>query len=136
MSFKYQVLDHPADLKIKIWGRTRKELFWNCMKAMFKEARYRSLNSKKTTERNIKVTASGWESLLVNFLSEVLYLSEVQKEAYDKGKFYIFSPRQIKGELKADKLKSIGTQIKGVTWHNLEIKKVEKGWVATILFDV
>lgn len=90
---------------------------------MFKEARYCPQSSKGGIKRSIEVRASSWESLLVNFLSGILYLSEVEKEVYNGGKFSGFSPRRIKGVLKGEKLKAIGTQIKGVTWHDLEIKK-------------
>jgi len=76
-------------------------------------------------------------SLLVDFLSEVLYLSEVNREVYQKIQFKKFTDKEIEGILSGKKLKRRGVIIKGVTYHDLDIKqRKDKIWEVTILFDI
>jgi SHS2 domain-containing protein len=132
---KYEVLEHKADLKIRAFGKDKKELFLNAMIGIFESAKYESQG--KEMKKEIKVSSLDLPSLLVDFLSEVLYLSEVNREVYDNIQFKKFSEKEIKGILFGKKLKRIGIQIKGVTYHNLEVRqKKDKTWQATILFDI
>lgn len=132
---KYEILEHKADLKIRVFGKNLKELFLNAMTGMFESAKYEKEGKK--IKREIKVSSQDLSSLLIDFLSEILYLSEVNKEVYENVNFRKLTEREIEGELIGRKLKRIGIEIKAVTYHNLEISQKENGnWQATILFDI
>ncbi len=131
---KYEILEHKADLKIRVFGKTKEELFLNAVLAM--EEGLRPENKEQRTEnRNIKVKSDNLETLLVDFLSEVLYLVQVNKEIYINIEFNKFSDSEIEAELSGQKVERFGEDIKAVTYHNLEIKQ-NKTWQATILFDI
>ncbi len=155
---KYEILEHKADLKIRVFGKTREELFGNAMVGMFEGAQYEP-SSAETREskggkakREIKISSLDLPSLLVDFLSEVLYLSEVNREVYQKIQFKKFTEKEIEGMLSGKKLKRIGVIIKGVTYHGLDIhqkperseggrrtnvlRPKDKTWETTILFDI
>ncbi len=135
MSKKFEILEHKADLKIRAFGKEKSELFLNAMLGMFESAKYEAEGSK--IKREIKISSLDLSSLLVDFLSEVLYLSEVNQEVYDEIQFKKFSDKNIEGILIGKKLKRIGVLIKGVTYHDLEIQQRKDGvWEATILFDI
>jgi len=73
----------------------------------------------------------------VDFLSEVLYLIQTQREVYSDVKFKKFSDTEIEAELIGQKVERFEEDIKAVTYHNLEIRQKEDGsWEATILFDI
>lgn len=132
---KFEVLEHRADLKIRVFGKTKEELFENAMIGMFEGARYESGGGK--IKREIKVSSLDLSTLLVDFLSGVLYLSEVHQEVYSDVEFKKFSDKEIKGTLIGKKLKRMGVIIKGATYHALEIHQREDGtWEATVLFDI
>jgi SHS2 domain-containing protein len=138
---KYEILEHKADLKIRAFGKDLEELFLNTMIGMFESAKYEPAFAEATAgkeiKKEIKVSSLDLPSLLVDFLSEVLYLSEVNKEVYNRIGFKKFSDKRIEGILLGKKLKRIGVVIKGVTYHDLEIKQnKDGGWEATILFDI
>lgn len=138
---KYEILEHKADLKIRVFGKDLKELFENAMIGMFESAEYEPVFAEATAgkeiKKEIKVSSLDLPSLLVDFLSEVLYLSEVNREVYHDIQFKNFSNKNIEGNLLGKKLKRIGIQIKGVTYHNLEVRqKKDKTWQATTLFDI
>ncbi len=132
---KYQTLEHLADLKIRAFGRNEKEIFENALFGMFKEANYQG--EGKDIKREIRTSSQDLPSLLVDFLSESLYLAEINQEVYHKIYFKKFNDKNIEGILTGKKLKRIGVIIKGVTWHDLKIQQKKDGaWEATILFDV
>jgi len=141
---KYEILEHKADLKIRVFGKTREELFENAMVGMFEGAQYEpsSAGTRESkggkAKREIKISSLDLPSLLVDFLSEVLYLSEVNREVYQKIQFKKFTEKEIEGILSGKKLKGIGVIIKGATYHGLDIhqKLGDKFWEATILFDI
>ena len=130
---KYEILEHKADLKIKAFGKTKKELFSNMLFAMMESLKAEL--TKKEKRRKIKVKSIDLNALLVDFLSEVLYISQTNKEIYTKVRFNKFNDKEINGELIGQKVKSFGEEIKAVTHHNLEIKK-NKNWEAIVLFDI
>ena len=133
---KYKILDHISDLKIKVFGESLPELFENAVFAMKECLRPEIEIPKKNTKSKIKIKSADLFSLLVDFLSEVLYQAQVNKEVYHKVKFDKFSDTEIEAELSGEKVKRFGLEIKGVTYHNLEIKKIKNHWQAIIVFDI
>ncbi len=133
---KYEVLEHVADLKIRVFGKTKKELFANMLLAMTESMKAELLAPKEEVRREIKVKSLDLSALLVDFLSEVLYLTQVNKEAYKDIKFKEFEDKELQGDLLGQKVERFGEDIKGVTYHGLEIKKVNDHWETTILFDI
>jgi len=130
----YEVLAHPADLKIRAFGKNLAEVFSNLLEGMFKSCRPELIDEKVI--RKIKIKAREYESLLVNFLSEALSLSDINNEVYFKAKFNEFTDKYLQGEIKGYKIKSLELGIKGVTWHDLKIEKKNSYWQATVLFDI
>lgn len=140
---EYEILEHPADLKIKAFGKTKEELFSNMLKGMISGLRPEILNSKTET-RNIEIKSSNLETLLVDFLSEVLYLTQVNKEIYTDIKFKKLTDpstssgqAELEGKLIGQKVQRFGEDIKAVTYHDLNIHYEKDGsWEATVLFDI
>ncbi len=133
---KYEILNHSADLKIRVFGKMKEELFLNALLGMMDALRPKISIDKKTKSRIVKIKSPDQKSLLVDFLNEALYLSQVNKEAYTKVQFKIFSDNELGGLLNGKKVERFNEDIKAVTYHNLEIKTVQGHWEAIILFDV
>jgi len=134
---KYQILEHKADLKIKVFGKTKEELFENAMVGMLKAAKYESTKQLTTKQLTTKIKSMDLPSLLVDFLSEVLYLVETKKIVFEKVEFKKFKENEIEAILIGKPLKRMGVHIKGVTYHDLDIhQEKDKTWQATILFDI
>jgi len=132
---KYKILEHTADLKIEVYGKDKKEIFSNALLAMVSGLRPEIKN--QSTNQQIKIKSSDLEMLLVDFLSEVLYLIQTNKEIYNGVKFKKFSDRELEAELSGQKVESFGQDIKAVTYHNLDIRQEKDGsWKAIILFDI
>jgi len=134
---KYQILEHKADLKIKVFGKTKEELFENAMVGMLKAAKYQKKLKSQNSKVKIKIKSMDLPSLLVDFLSEILYLVETKKIVFEKVEFTKFKENEIEAILIGKPLKRMGVHIKGVTYHDLDIhQEKDKTWQATILFDI
>lgn len=133
---KYKILEHKADLKIKVFGKGKEELFQNALLGMA-ESQKPEIAEKKKVKRAIKIKSLDLPTLLVDFLSEALYQSQVNKEVYFEAKFKKFSDIEIEGELIGQKVERFGEDIKAVTYHNLDVRQKENGiWEAEVLFDI
>lgn len=135
---KYEILEHTTDLKIRAFGKTKEELFLNMLRAMFEGAgaRIKDKDKKIKEERAVKIKSADEQSLLVDFLSEVLAQSDINNEAYFEAEFEKLTGTELVGKIFGSPVLSFGTEIKAVTYHGLEIKKVDGRWQATILFDI
>ena len=132
---KFKILERTADLRIRAFGKDKKQVFENLMLGMQAGLRPKIIAMQVKTK--IEIKSEDLESLLVDFLSEINYLNEVNDEIYQKIIFDEFSDTKIEADLIGKKVKRFGLQIKGVTFHDLDIRKKEDGsWQATVLFDI
>lgn len=134
-NLKFKILPHTADLKIKASGKTKEELFSNMLNGM-SQSQKPEIKSKEKIKREIKIKSLDLPSLLVDFLSEVLYLAQVNKEVYFKVRFKKISNNEIEGELIGQKVERFGEDIKAVTYHGLDVRQKKDVWEATLLFDI
>lgn len=133
---KYEVLEHKADFKIRAFGRTKEELFENALLGMEDVLRAK-LGPQNSEVRSVKIKSFDIDSLLVDFLSECLYLIQMKKEAYSKVKFVKFSDTELEAELFGKIAERFEEDIKAVTHHQLEVKQEDDGsWEAVVLFDI
>ncbi|MCM8787515.1 MAG: archease [Candidatus Omnitrophica bacterium] len=132
---KYKTLEHTADVGIKVFGKTIKELFKNSAFALFDfliDVKVKAIKKKK-----IKLSAQNLEDLLVGWLNELIFLFFTYQFVPIK---YLISIRQnkLEAEIYGQNLKNVkvNTEIKAATYHNLKIKKNKEGFEANIIFDV
>ena len=133
---KYEILEHKADLKIRAFGKTKEELFLNMLKAM-SEVQKPEIKKEESIIKEIKVKSLDLPALLVDFLSEALYLGQTDKETYIDVKFKKFSDNELEGKILGYGVESFGEDIKAVTYHELDIHQQDSGrWEAIVLFDI
>ncbi len=133
---RYEVLGHTADAGVKAYGETLSELFENAALGMFSlicsPEKVRALDAHE-----IALTADDDETLLVDWLTELLYLHETEGVLFSE-----FRVQMEEGGLRAvargEALDAgrheLKMNVKAVTYHQLEINEAE-GYL-TVLFDV
>ena len=143
----FEILPHTADIKIRAYGKTKKELFRNALIGMFQVIHPiapecsvkndRVVCSALPERHEIELTASDEESLLVDFLSEALYLSDVYNQAYLDVIVHECTDRNISATLCGVNVTGFEVvEIKAVTYHELEIKQHNDVWQVDIVFDI
>lgn len=133
-SFKF--LEHPAELKICAWGKDLPELFINSAKGMMNYLYGNSLPMLKNRQtETITIIANDIESLLVDWLAEILWLSDTKKRVYLNFKVIEFGNGIIKAEIDSVKARAID-DIKAVTFSELSIIQKQDFWEATVVYDI
>lgn len=132
---KYKILEHTADLKIQANGSDLAELFSNMALGMMTYKYQGTSNKVQITKENVRLKAQDVESLLVDWLSELLYLSDTNNLAYTKFDFKKISETELEAKVYGFKAEA-KDDIKAVTYHQLEVKKTDEGWQAIVIFDI
>ena len=138
----YKLLNHTADVRLLAWGKTRKELFANAVKAMF-DLMVEIPDNKKINpleEKTVKITGNDLEDTLINFLRETLYLFNGNGWLVIGCEPLELTAKSIVARLLGQPYKRLNnplkTEIKAVTYHGLSIDKSSKSWQAKVVFDV
>lgn len=134
---KFEILEHTADLAIKGLGKDLPELFSNLAQGMYSVITEEKGRPKgKTKEQKIEVRGEDPESLLINFLNELLFLSETKRLRFHNFKFLQFSDQALSTLAYTTPLLQEKMEIKAATFHDLKIIKVNNHCQATVIFDI
>ena len=137
MSYQLKILEHPADIKLKIIASSKKELFKGALKGMASIINGQECLKEEVIEKKIEILSLDEETLLVDFLNEVLAQTDIYNSVFSGIEIEEFTNQKIKGKIKGHKIERFKEEIKGVTYHGLDIIKNKKGlWEVTILFDI
>ena len=135
---KFKFLEHTADIKFQAFGKSIEEMFGNSALAMFNSM----YDGKVKDKKKLKVKAKGkdFESLLYNFLEELLvlfdgegfFLSKEGKMKIDKKKFLL------EAEVVGDDAKNytFDIDVKAITYHQMFVKQEKGGWICQVVVDV
>lgn len=129
------VKEHTADFIIQAQGKTLEELFSETMRGMFETIKP-EIASEEIIKRKFEIESIDLKTLLVDFLSEALYQSDVNNETYFNATFQELTETKLKVILYGKKIKSFAQEIKAVTHHGLRIEKKNEEWEAEVLFDI
>lgn len=135
---KYKFFPETESLKFKAFGDTIEEVFVNSAIATSEAMCEDKILSMR--QLKIKVKGRDMESLLCNFLEELLFLidsksfilSKVRDIKIDKKSFKLIA--KISGD-DAESYK-ITRHVKAVTYSEMYIRKENKKWVAQVVLNV
>lgn len=139
MKAPYEFIDHTGDIAARARGKNLPELFQNALSALFAAMTDPALLNQKESFP-FALQARDTEALLVEFLSEALFLFDHKRFLIREAAFTDFSPQMIKGSFHGEfynaRKHAIKTELKAVTFHGLKIEKKENELEATVVFDV
>lgn len=130
----YEEVDHTADIALHAWGENFESLLEHAAYGLY-DLMGVELDSEASVETQFEVPQGALETVLVDFLSELLYLAEEQELAC-KSFSFLESDDQLLINTEGKQILSRVRYIKAVTFHDLNVEKNSKGVEATITFDV
>ena len=135
----FELLEHTADVGFRARGHTKAEMFSNAALALESVA----VEMGGVEERNVyplAVTGDDDESLLVNWLSEVLYYLDGRRVVMKRLEVQEISATSVRGQGLGEERDPVRHPpklvIKGVTYHQLKITKDSRGWLAEVYLDI
>ena len=139
MTKKYILIDHTADFGIHVFGQNPKELFANAAKALF-DIITEIEQVKGVNHFNMHIGGDDWSDLMVNWLREILYLWNGKEFLINPVRIISISENELLATVYYDcfdlNQHYIKTEIKAVTYHQIQVYKKLSGWEAKIIFDV
>ncbi len=135
---KHKFISHTADIKFRAYGRSLEEVFSNSAYALVKFLV--SGKIKEVKKKKIKVSGRDLQSLMYNFLEEILFLidsenffvSKILKIKIDKRNFALSC--EVLGD--SGENYNVESHIKAVTYNEMFVRKSRGKWVAQVVLDI
>jgi SHS2 domain-containing protein len=134
--FRFEEIEHTADVALRVHGKDLKELLKNAALGMADFISEEKFLSEDYTEELVEIRADDAEGLLVEWLSELAFLVEVKSFIFQRVEILTFSETYLKASAYGKIARELKVHIKAVTYHNLKIVETENGFEATVVFDI
>ena len=135
----FEVIDHTADVGIIAYGAEIKQVFANAALALFSLITELE-NISEELKYDVEVVSEDRESLLVEWLNELIYLFDAEHVLLKRFDVQSLSNTRLKATCYGEKIDpsrhKIKTGVKAATYHMLRIDKDNKGYKAQIIFDI
>ena len=141
----YEELGHTAEIGLRLEADTAANLFTCAAQAMFDLIQpvlsaplKESVAATEDSEwHQVVLSADDQESLLVDWLSELLYLYETTGLVFHRYHITTWEPTFIEATVTGDKPdQPAAMHIKAITYHQLEVAQTPDNWQARIFFDI
>ncbi|NCN51470.1 archease [archaeon] len=131
----YKFIKHTADIQFQIEGKSIEEIFLDSASALMNSICKEKIKSK--IKKEIAVEGHDFESLLYNFLEEILFLFDSEQFLISKIEKIKIDKFKLKCVLFGDKGNyEIISHVKAVTYNEMYVKKEKSSWKAQVTLDV
>lgn len=126
----YRFVPHTADIAVELRARSEMGLYQAGLDAL-RELLVGSNPVAAAEERTIALRGADPTERLIHFLADVLYLYDTQRFLAAR-----VSPAGVEGEGFDPARHTAVREVKAVTHHGARVERDERGYRATIVFDV
>lgn len=133
-SVGFQEVAHTADWELEVWAPDLCTLLVQAAQGMYHLAEAK-FSSHPRISRKVTFSFHEPETLLIDFLTELIFLTESEGLAFDQFDLHL-EDNQLTAFISGAAVESISKEIKAATYHNLKIREAEHGLIANIVFDV
>jgi len=138
MERDFEIINHTADVGIRAYGADIGQAFANAARALFSLIAELD-NVGEVIYRDIELSAQDQESLLVEWLNELIYLFDTENVIFKRFDIIELNNTQLKargyGEKVDNSKHKLKTGVKAATYHMLRVDKGE-GCQVQVLFDI
>ena len=137
---RYEQIEHTAEAGIIARGDTLAEAFANAAEGMY--ALQVDLDGvEERVERHVLVESDGHEALLVDWLLELLFLTETEGLVFRRFAIDELTKEVVRGRawgepFDPERHQTYNVLVKAVTQHMLEIVPEDGGYRVQVLFDI
>ena len=138
----YRFIEHTADTGLEVEAGTLEDLFVEALRGMTDCITEVEQVAPKT-HRRLGVRAGDLGRLLVEWLSEAVYLFEVEDLLFSRAEVEIEESKEgfeleatAAGEPYDPDRHPVKIAIKAVTYHQLAVEQTASGWRARVIFDI
>lgn len=135
----YSYHSHTADVIMKVRADTLNELYETAMRGTSNLLKNNFCNQilAGSSEKKIVVRSVDRIALLIDFLSEVLLSSHINKAIYCNLNIVKLTDQEIEATISGSSVEYFDEDIKAVTYHEANVFKHKNNqWEASIIFDI
>jgi SHS2 domain-containing protein len=136
----FEVIDHTADVGVVAYGADLSQAFANAGRALFSLI-VEPESVRETLSRDIEVRAPDEESLLVEWLNELIYLFDTENILFRRFEVSELDSGRLRARGYGEKVDSsrhqLKTGVKAATYHMLSVSRDEDGgYRVRVIFDI
>lgn len=133
---KYKFIEHTADVQFEAYGKSLEEGFSNSAEAMIKSITDDKI--EKVLEKSFDISGKDYESLLYEFLEEILFVFESENLIFAGIKKININKFNLKCVMYFDYSKNYNffSHVKAITYNEMIIKKENNRWILKAVLDV
>ena len=135
----HTLLDHTADIGIKVYAKDLDGLFIEAARALV-QLLVKGDPHGRLSKRHISIEGTDLSDLMVRWLGEILYLYEGEHLIANDFPDLKVGPGVLNASVNAFPYKpgrhEVLTEIKGVTYHESRVLEGNDHWEATVIFDI
>lgn len=137
---RYRAIEHTADTGVRVFGKSRRELFENAAEALA-DITF-GIENVSASEEGGRLEASGedLEELMVDWLGKLLLKYELEQFITARTEIDSIRDGRLSARLYGESFKpgihEPLAEIKGVTYHGLKVEESGGIWQAEVIFDV
>jgi len=132
--YGYREIEHTADWELEVWAPDLRGLLEQAARGMYALSGMR-LTPTPPEQRELEIKAEDAESLLVIFLGELLHFLEQVNLGFDEFQIEL-QGYALHAHLTGSQVEKVDKEIKAVTYHNLQVRRIEHRLQVNIVFDV
>jgi riboflavin kinase/FMN adenylyltransferase len=134
-SHRYEEIEHTADRALRVWGAELPDLFVGAARGMY--SLMVDLDGLVPTAwREVRLEDWDRESLLVGWLNELLFLTEVEHLFFVEYQIESLTSTTLVARAGGAPGTAKGASIKAATFHELALERDDAGWSTVITLDV
>jgi len=137
VSAGYEIVEHTADVGLRAWGATLEETFEQATHALLEISG--AVGTGRGESEAIEVEADDLAALLADWLGEVLYLQDARDAVIDSVRVEVVDAGRARGAVSLSpkgERSLMGTAVKAITYHQLEVELRGDLWTAQVFVDV
>jgi SHS2 domain-containing protein len=132
----HRLAEHTGEVEMIVVAETLPSLFEEAARALADLLAEDASGAPTGPEERISLTATDRETLLADWLNELVYRGEVDKRVYAQVEVERVDEQQLEAKVRGREPRAPRTAVKAATWHGLRIRPLDDGFEATVVLDV
>jgi SHS2 domain-containing protein len=139
MNVGFELVDHTADIGLKVWGSTAEQVFEEAGRGLFSLV-CDPLRIGELETVDLELEAEAMDLLLAAWLNELLYVFETRGLVVSEFEVLELEERRLRARVAGEPLVSgrhiVCGGVKAATLHELRLERRDDGWEGFVLLDV
>ncbi len=135
----YETFEHTADLGLRIRATDLPTVYADAARGLFSliVVRLDAVAERETV--TVELSASDPETLLFDWLNELLYIYETRHLVFNRFEIRLLGPTLLAtahGEPLDAARHGLDHEVKAITYHGLKLIREPQGWLAEVIVDI